>query len=44
VDAAVERLGLSRARLLAQIVEDWLEDQEEAAWVARYGKRVLTNQ
>lgn len=38
VDEAAARVGLTRSQLLRQMILDWTEDQEAAAWLARAGE------
>jgi len=41
LDASAERLGVTRLRLIASIIEDWVEREQEAAWVAEHAEEAL---
>lgn len=41
VDAAAARTGLTRSQLLRQMILEWTEDDEAAAWLARSGSEAL---
>jgi len=41
LDEAAARLGVSRSRLAAFAIEEWLEDEEAAAWVAEHEEAAL---
>ncbi len=41
LDVLAQRRGTTRSALLREVVEEWVEDQEAAEWVARYGEAAL---
>ena len=41
IDDAARRTGLTRSQLLRQMIEEWTEDEEAAAWLAREGESAL---